>query len=195
MRLFILISLLTLLVNSQALSQKSQKVKPTVNDLKFLIGEWEITFDFYDTHHPEKGIWFTEEGTMKCEFDMFYNGKPRFITCKGKVKSNSGRFKGREREFRESIRYGNFVSGFERVGIYSNWPGTAEELLFYYPEDRKIEIKGQLRVREGLERYEDVYQFNEDYTSFTRRNVANFPDMPVPLYNLTLTGTGKKIKS
>ncbi|QSE97085.1 hypothetical protein [Fulvivirga lutea] len=162
-----------------------------VQDLDFLIGTWEITFDIYDTHHPEKGIIFSEIGRQECYYDLEHNGEPRFITCKGKV----AREDGRERTFQESIRYGNFSGTFERVGIFSNWPATSEELLFYHEAERRFEIRGELGVQDNmLERYEDIYQFNEDYTSYERKNVANFSNMPVTEYNVTLMGTGKKIK-
>ena len=167
----------------------AQEVKPTVRDLDFLLGTWDITFEIYDTHNPERGILFKERGVQHCSFDLEQNGEPMFITCRGEVTSD----KGRTRTFQESIRYGTFVNTFERIGIFSNWPGTSEELLYFHSDSRKIEIKGQLKVQDGmLERYEDIYSFNEEYTFYDRRNVANFSDMPVKEFNLTLVGTGRK---
>ncbi|MEX0313004.1 MAG: hypothetical protein AB3N18_02425 [Allomuricauda sp.] len=173
-------------------SQESTK-KPTIKDLDFLIGKWEVQFDFYETHHPEKGVWFTEKGEQTCYYSLNLNGEPKYILCEGKLICDSGRFKGRERTFLSAIRYGNFVDGFERIGIFSNWPGTAIELLDYSPKKNQITIKGKLDVRSGLERYQDVYSFDKTYTSYTRENVANFPDMPITQFNLTFKSVGKKM--
>ncbi len=181
-----------LLFISQVYAQDENKQKPSVQDLDFLIGTWDLDFKFYDTHKPEIGVWFTEKGAMVCEYGMLKDGVPKYIICSGQLKCDSGRFKDRQREFKTFIRYGNFVNGFERIGLYSNWPGTAKELLFYRSEKRIIEIKGELTVVEGIERYEDIYYFNEDYTSYTRINKANFPDMPVTQFNITHESTAKK---
>ena len=171
------------------------ETRPTVQDLDFMIGTWEITFKFYDTHAPEKGVIFTEKGTQKCEYDLDLNGVPMFITCKGELSCDSGKIKGRTRTIQESIRYGPFVNAFERIGLYSNWPGTGLETFQYEPNSHEIVIKGELAVQKGmLERYEDVYQFNEDFSYFERKNVANFSDMPITKFNLTLEGTGRKVR-
>jgi len=164
---------------------------PKVQDLDFLIGSWEITFEIYDTHDPSKGVLFSEKGRQQCYYDLPQNGEHRFITCKGEVTNSNGR----NRTFQESFRYSRFTKSFERVGIFSNWPSTAQELVTYDSIARKLILKGELPVQNNmLERYEDVYTFNEGYTQYTRRNVANFSDMPITLFNLTLTGTGNKIK-
>ncbi len=169
----------------------AQEKKLSIKELDFLIGTWEITFDIYDTHQPENGILFSEKGTQKCFYDLYQNDEPRFITCKGEVVREDGR----KRTFQESIRYGNFSGTYERTGIFSNWPATSKELLFYHEDERKFEIRGELDVKDHmLELYEDIYQFSEDYSRFEQRNVANFTDMPITEYNITLTGTGKKIK-
>ncbi|MEM9647926.1 MAG: hypothetical protein AAF969_05555 [Bacteroidota bacterium] len=174
---------------------QSEHQKPSVKDLDFLIGDWDISFEFYNTHHPEKGIWFTEKGNQTCYYDLDLNGEPRYIICKGEVTCDSGRFEGRKRSFMEAIRYGPFVESFERIGIYSNWPGTALERLNYDPSSRNMTIAGELEVREGKERYEDIYVFDENFNTYTRKNIANFPDMPISQFNLTVKGKGAKLMS
>ncbi len=190
-----LLTFLTVLFFSCTLFAQKAESKPSIRNLEFLIGTWEIQFEFYNTYHPEKGIWFTEKGTQTCYYDLDLNGEPKYIICKGEVICDSGRFKDRKRTFLEAIRYGNFVDGFERIGIYSNWPGTAKEYLNYDSIARAMTIQGELDVRNGKERYEDIYLFDEGNTSYTRKNVANFPDMPITKFNLTVKGTGKKIAS
>ncbi|WP_420601967.1 hypothetical protein [Flagellimonas sp.] len=189
------IQFLFVLFFSCTLFSQTKEQKPSIKDLDFLIGTWEIQFEFYNTYHPEKGVWFTEKGKQVCYYDLDLNGEPRYIICKGEVTSDSGRFKDRKRTFLEAIRYGNFVDGFERVGLYSNWPGTAKERLSYDSISRVMTIEGELEVRNGKERYEDIYSFDQNHTSYTRKNVANFPDMPITKFNLTVKGTGKKISS
>ncbi|MEP1094684.1 MAG: hypothetical protein ABJG78_06210 [Cyclobacteriaceae bacterium] len=178
-----------------ATSQKAEEKTPTVQDLDFLIGKWEITFEFYDTHDTTRGVYFTEEGFQICEYDLAYNGTPRYIVCQGELKAHGGKFEGRTREIYEAIRYGRFENSFERIGLYSNWPATGLEILKYDSAKGQFIIRGQLNVQNNmLERYIDTYQFNEDYTYFDRTNIANFSDMPFTEYNLTLKGTGRKVK-
>ncbi|MEK6153832.1 hypothetical protein WIW50_11255 [Flavobacteriaceae bacterium 3-367] len=177
-------------------AQEKPPSKPSVQDLDFLIGTWQISFSFYDTHKPERGVIFTETGTQECRYDMELNGVPMFITCEGEVTVDSGVFKGRTRSFREAIRYSSFIKkAFERIGLYSNWPATALETLSYNFEARTLEIRGELDVQKGLlERYEDIYRFNANYTEYTRTNVANFSDMPITEFNLTVEGQGAKLE-
>ncbi len=173
-----------------------QSTEPKIEDLNFLLGTWEITFEIYDTHQPERGVLFTEVGTQHCEADLLHRGAPAFITCTGKVTAteDSQVLAGRTREFRESIRFNRFIGALERIGQFSNWPTHSEEVVLFHPAKRTIEFKGELVVQDSLlERYEDIYQFNENYTAYERTNVANFSDMPVTVFNLTLKGTGKKI--
>ncbi len=196
MKHFLIVLFITILTSLQALAQDTPETRPTVQDLDFYIGTWEISFQIFDTHNPNQEALFTEKGTQICEYDLSYRGVPQFIICKGELVCDSGRYVGRTRSFQEAIRYGRFENSYERVGIYSNWPATGQELLWYDSAEARFVIKGELKVQDHmLERYEDVYQFNEDYTTYTRSNVANFSDMPITEYNLTLTGTGRKVKS
>ncbi len=177
------------------LSHAQDQQRPTVQDLDFLIGKWEISFNWYDTHQPGSLPYFREKGWQICEYDLELNGTPKFIICKGELEIDSGKYLGRKREILESIRYGRFENSFERIGLYSNWPATGLEILEYDSSKSQFIIRGQLNVQKNmLERYVDVYQFNEDYTAFERTNIANFSDMPSTEYNLTMKGTGKKIK-
>jgi len=190
-----LYTLVLVFLTLSAFSQKVKKTNPTVQDLDFLIGKWEITFKIYDTHNPDSAPVFTEKGWQICEYDMDLNGTPMFIICKGELKIDSGRNIGRTREIQESIRYSRFEKSFERIGIYSNWPATGLEILKYDSTKAKFIIQGQLNVQNNmLERYMDTYQFNKDYSYFDRTNIANFSDMPITVYNLTLKGTGRKMK-
>lgn len=177
---------------------KAQQL-PTVQDLDFLVGKWEIQFAFYDTHKPNTEPIFTEKGVRTCFYEMKYRGVPMFITCEGQLVINSTdddhtKGMGRTREFRETIRYSRFENSFERIGLYSNWPATGLETLFYDSTKRQFIIRGQLNVQNNmLERYVDTFQFNENYTYAERTNIANFSDMPIAEYNLTFKGTYKKI--
>lgn len=177
-------------ISTSCLSQNNTNVKPRVQDLDFLVGSWQIEFEIYDTERPERGVIITETGTQECTYDLALNGTPMFITCIGQMTSD----KGRKRTFRESIRYSQFSQSFERIGLYSNWPATGLELLAYYPKEKKMVTRGELGIQHGrLERYEDVYQFNDDHTSYSRINMANFSNMPMTEFNLTLKGRGKKV--
>lgn len=191
MRNLVFVVLLILVLPHAASSQENKNPRPTVQDLDFLVGTWEITFEIYDTHAPEKGVIFTEQGTQTCEYDLPLRGVPMFIVCKGEVTSD----RGRSRSFQESIHYSRFSKTFERIGIFSNWPAHSFEKVFYHQDERMLVLKGELSVQDGmLERYQDIYRFDETYGSYTRRNVANFSDMPVTEFNLTLAGTGKRIE-
>lgn len=195
MKQFHSVLLITILTSISLLAQDTPETRPTVQDLDFYVGTWEITFQIYDTHNPGQEALFTEKGTQVCEYDLSYRGVPQYIICKGQVVCDSRRYEGRTRSFQEAIRYGQFEDTYERVGIYSNWPATGLELLRYDSANARFIIKGELKVQDHmLERYEDIYQFNEDYSVYNRRNVANFSDMPITEYNLTLTGTGRKVK-
>ncbi len=164
---------------------------PKITDFEFLIGTWEITFDFYDPHKPERGVVFQETGTQECYYDLVLDGIPTYITCKGEVVSS----KGRKRTFQESIRYSRFEGRFIRVGLFSNWPATSQETLSFFPADRKFTIKGRLPYpRNRTELYQDIYLFNESYDTYEREHIANYPEMPLTEFNLALKGTGKKIK-
>lgn len=172
----------------------SQDKKLKVQDLDFLIGEWEVTLDFFRTHQPNEPAYFYEKGNMNCKYDMELNGVPMFIKCTSYLEVYRGKYKGRKRVTVEYIRYGNFSKGFERIGVFSNWPATAIETLKYVKSEHKFVIKGELVVPQGLERYQDTYTYNADYSEFKRRNIANFSDMPIAEFNLTYKGTGRKIK-
>ncbi len=189
------LTLSILAILSSILLHGQDQIRPTVQDLDFMIGKWEINFEWYDTHDTTRGMYFTEEGFQICEYDLELNGKPMFIICRGELVGRGGNFEGRKREIQAAIRYGRFENSFERIGIYSNWPATGLELLKYDSTNRQFVIRGQLNVqRNMLERYVDVYQFSEDYTSFERTNIANFSDMPLTEYNLTMKGTGRKVE-
>lgn len=181
------------LISFPSFAQTSNTVQaqiPKIQDLGFLVGTWDITFEIYDTHHPENGVLFIEKGRQVCSYELPNNGEPRFITCKGEVTSSKGRI----RTFSESIRYSRFSQSFERTGIFSNWPATSNEIIIYDPALRKMVIEGELEVENNmLERYEDIYLFSPDLSSYSRKNVANFSDMPITQFNLTLAGTGKKV--
>lgn len=186
-------SLIILLGMVSCLSVLAQGTeRPKVQELDFFIGNWEITFDWYDTHKPERGVIFTEKGNQQCRYEMELNETPMYIICEGQLVSSTGRV----RTIHEAISYNRFINAFERIGMYSNWPSHGVEKLLYHPDKRMFELRGELDVQDHvLERYEDFYYFNEDYTSFTRKQVGNFSDMPVSEFNLTATGTGKKVGS
>jgi len=195
MKHFSIISLLLIFF----LSGFSQERRPTVQDLDFLTGKWEIVFEIYDTHNPNTKPVFIEKGWQDCKYEMKLNGVPMFLTCKGQLVIDSTdednvRGLGRAREIIETIRYGRFSNSFERIGLYSNWPATGQEILKYDSLQRKIMIRGTLDVQDNmLERYIDTIQFNEDFTMAERTNIANFSDMPISEYNLTLKATYKKV--
>ncbi len=191
MKLLITLTALLIFFCSSLTGQNAAERSAKLNELNFLIGTWDLTFEWYDTHQPDSEVIFVEKGQQTCEYDFYQNGMPMFITCRGELKSD----RGRTRTIQESIRYGKFVQTFERTGLYSNWPATGNEVLYFDPTSRNITIYGELDVQNNmLERYEDVYQFNEDYSYFDRKNIANFSDMPITEFNLTMKGTGRKIK-
>ena len=80
------------------------------------------------------------------------------------------------------------------LGFILTGPLTAGNWDIFHPETRTLELRGELDVQNHvLERYEDFYRFNEDFSSFAREQIGNFSDMPVSTFNLTLKGSGKKI--
>ena len=188
--------LLLILLLAPSVSSAETGSRPTIKDLDFLLGDWDITLEIYDTHDPERGLLIIEKGTQSCKPELEERGEPQFITCVGEVTAaaDSPYQAGRTREFREAISYNRFLGSFERIGQFSNWPSHSQEILQYHAASRTIEIKGQLPVQDGMmERYEDIYTFSEDFTSYERVNKANFSDMPVTVFNITLKGTGTRI--
>ncbi|MDX1460950.1 MAG: hypothetical protein R3348_07830, partial [Xanthomonadales bacterium] len=117
---------------------------PSISELDFLLGTWEISFEIHDTHNPDRGVIIIEKGTQTCEKDLLYRGEPIFITCVGRVTAteDSPIAAGRTREFREAIRYNRFLGAFERIGQFSNWPAHAEEIVFYHPDTHSLELRG-----------------------------------------------------
>lgn len=189
-------ALLSLMFAVPLVADEAAEKKPTIQDLDFLVGTWRIRFEIYDTHQPDRGVLFVEEGTQTCRYDLPLNGEPKFIVCDAELEAQDGSESvgGRSRTFRESIRYNQFLGSFERIGHFSNWPSHSEERVFYHPDRRELETRGRLAVQDGLmERYEDIYTFSEDHRSYQRRNVANFSDMRETVYRLTLAGTGQRI--
>ena len=195
MRSIFILTLLAFLNSTATIAQDKSANTPTVQDLDFLIGTWDVIFQIYDTHNPGGKPIFTEKGYETYEYALDLNGIPMFIICTGELIREDGKRKKRVRQFQESIRYDRFVNSFEQIGLYSNWPGTGLETLEYDSVGRTIISKGQLAVQDGmLERYQDFFQFNEDYTYYEHTNRANFSDMPVPEFNLTSKSIGRKRK-
>ena len=185
------ISVISLLLST--LFVQSQN-KHTIKDLDFLIGTWEVEFDWYDTHKPGSKPEFSEKGTMVCSYDLDYRGTKKFIFCRSSLDTNEGRLKGRYRETLAVIQWSKFSNSFEKTGVFSNWPSTGIMTFTFNPLKRTFYLEGKLGVQDGMiERFAETYQFNKDYTEFERRNVANFSDMPITEYNLTMTCKGKKI--
>jgi hypothetical protein len=192
------IIILTLFAVSTSFARNKSNKTPTVQDLDFLIGTWDVAFHIYDTHNPGSKPIFTEKGYETYEYALGLNGVPMFIICTGELVRGDGKGKKRIRQFQESIRYGRFVHSFEQIGLYSNWPGTGLETLEYDSVGRTIISKGQLAVQYGmLERCQDFFQFNDDYsyyehTNYEHTNQANFSDMSVLEFNLTSKSIGQK---
>ena len=183
--ILLLIPLFSAVVHSQN--------EPSIEDLDFLIGTWEVEFDWYDTYKPGSKPEFSEKGTMVCSYDLDYRGTKKFIFCRYSLDTYEGRLKGRYRETLEVIQWSKISNSFEKTGVYSNWPSTGIMTFTFNPSKRAIYLEGKLGVQEGmLERFAETCQFNEDYTAFERRNVANFSDMPITEFNLTMTSKGKK---
>ncbi|MEQ9593419.1 MAG: hypothetical protein RLN86_12505 [Cyclobacteriaceae bacterium] len=186
-----LITLFFTLSTSVTFSQNAAERSTLLKELDFLIGTWDVTMEWYDTHKPGSERLFIETGQQTCAYDFYQDGLPMFITCRGEVTSD----RGRRRTIQESIRFGKFSGTYERTGLYSNWPATGKELLYFDSDNHKFVIYGELDVQDNmLERYEDIYKFDDNYSSFTRKNVANFSDMPITQFNLTMIGIGKKVR-
>ncbi|WP_422861453.1 hypothetical protein [Flagellimonas sp. W118] len=192
MKKLILILFAVLMVNNIQ-SQDNIKKNPVVQDLDFLIGTWEVEFDWYNTHNPGSESEFSEKGTMVCYYDLDYRGTKKFIFCKFSLHTDKGRLKGRYRETLEVIQWSKFSNAFEKTGVFSNWPATGTGTFIFDPLKRTFYYEGELGVQDGMiEKMVETYQFNEDYTAFEKRNIANFSDMPITEFNLTMTCKAKK---
>ncbi len=185
------LAILVTLFSTTLLAQKPINKEPTIQDLEFLIGKWEINFDLYNTKKPEKGIVSRESGFQICEYALSTNDVPMFIICTGEVTNE----KGRTRSFQESIRYSQFSQSFERYGLFSHWSSTSKELLVYEAEKRLIAINGSLGYSRGrTERYVDRIVFDESFKTYQREHKSNLSDMPGDIYNLGLKGQAKKVE-
>jgi len=191
MRALFLTCLIILGSSTLGWTQEESEPKPTIQDLDFLIGTWDVTFGFYDPRKPGSEVALTEKGIVICKFDMEFNGIAKFIVCEGKMDGSNGW----KRTFKEYTEYNRLKNTFERIAIYSNWPGMARDQVIYNSEERLLDIRGTLDVQNHLvERYQDYYRFNEDFTAYERTAVSNFSDMPVDEYNLVFKSSARKIK-
>ncbi len=190
-----LATLIMVLATFGTYSQKKPNKESNIKDLDFLVGTWEVHFDWYDTYKPGTEPEFSERGTMVCTYELDYRGTKKFIFCKFVLDAYEGRLKGRHRETLAMIQWSKLSGSFERTGVYSNWPSTGTDTFTFNPETRTMYAEGKLGVTDGMiERFAETTQFNEDYTEYQRRNVANFSDMPITEYNLTMISTAKKIR-
>ncbi|HXV73653.1 MAG TPA: hypothetical protein VD713_02885, partial [Sphingomonadales bacterium] len=81
MRILLTLASALVLAAFSAHAQETPAPKPTVQDLEFLLGEWDIRTEFYDPYKPEEGIDFVETGTRSCRFDIEHKGVPMFVVC------------------------------------------------------------------------------------------------------------------
>ena len=186
-RLSLLSTLLTMTFIAYSQEKKGEDLK--VQDLDFLIGKWEISFDLYNAKKPNKGVVSKEKGFQICEYALATNDEPMYIICTGEVTNE----KGRKRTFQESIRYNRFLKSFVRYGLFSHWPEQSRETLSYDPISRTLTITGTLGYSKGrIERYYDTYVFNNELTSYQRTHFTNLSDMPIMEFNKGLTGSANK---
>ena len=193
MKILVAALCLTVGLTSVGLTQEEgSEPKPTIQDLDFLVGTWEVSFDFYNPREPGSEPRFFETGVVTCSYDMEFNGVAKFIVCEGKMDGSNGW----KRTFKEYTEFNSLKDSFERIAIYSNWPGMARDLVIFDSEKKVLDVRGTLDVEDHIvERYQDYYNFNDDFSAYERVVHTNFSDMPVNEYNLVFKSTAKKLAS
>ncbi len=98
-----------------------------------------------------------------------------------------GKSAGQKRETLEMIQWRRFSNSFTRTGVTAIGLQQVLRLFISIPNKRVFQLERTLGVQEGMtKQYPEVHLFSEDYRSFTRRGVANFSNMPITEYNLTM---------
>jgi|GEM_PF-3324499 len=175
-------------------AQDTEEPTPTIEDLDFLIGDWEIVNHLYYHHEPDR-LLFVEHGKMSCDYDLKLNNEYRYIVCRGDwVVVEGSQQVGRKRQTMDAISYNRFLGTLEEIGVYSNWPSHGANRLRLDPEARTVTAEGELLLANNVtERLQTVYSYNEDYTAYTSRNVANFSDLPITQFNRVFEGRATKV--
>ena len=188
----LVIAAASLMISATALAAEEKELAPTIQDLSFLIGEWEIESHIYYHDEPDR-LLFVENGKKTCAYDLRLNEKPMYITCNGQWTVENDNRK-RYRETRDSIRYNRFFGGFEEIGVYSNWPAHGANRMRFDKETRTLVIEGELELPDGvIERLQTTIVYNETFDAYEARNVANFSYLPVTQFNRVFTETGRKV--
>lgn len=189
MRIVWLVSLLVLGLPALGLPQENTPPTQTIRDLDFLIGTWAIRTEHFDPRNPEAGVELEETGTMTCRYDFEFNGSPAFIVCEHELTGSNGW----HRMVLQYLRYSRFTDAFQFVGMFTNWPAAARGTLHNHPEERELELRYDLEVRNAIERGQDLYFFNDDFSEFRIEGVSNMSDMGITEFNPAFTTVGKKI--
>ena len=175
----------------QTKAQDASDPAPTIQDLSFLIGEWEVEFDYFDAHQPQRGRVGGGKGRQLCDYDLKQNDEARFISCHGEITSENGAV----RTFAEYYRYNRYQNRFERTSLFSNWPFDGIAVLEIDAENRRLTAQGEFIVARGLtERISAEIQFNENYSAYTLSGVENYSDMPITEFNPSIRGHARKLR-
>lgn len=184
-----------LLALTHPVSAEENQPAPEITDLDFLIGEWDIENRLYYHAQPER-LLFVEKGRMQCSYDLPLNGKNKYILCRANWEVTEGSQQvGRTRQTLEAISYNRFARSFEEIGVYSNWPSHGANRLRHDPDKHVVVLEGTLMLKDHVvERLQTTIFYNEDYTEYSSRNVANFSNMPVTQFNRVFEGRGRKLR-
>ncbi|MHA7872952.1 MAG: hypothetical protein ACX939_11435, partial [Hyphococcus sp.] len=174
-------------------AQEHNGEAPTIRDLDFLIGVWEIENKVYYHYEPDR-LLFVEKGRQECRYDLLLDEEPQYITCEGQWRVDQDD-RQRYRETRTSISYNRFMGAFEQIGVYSNWPSHGANRVTFDSETRVMFLEGELEVQDNvIERLQDKRTYNEDLTAYDVVNVANFSNLPITQFNRVYEGKGRKVE-
>ncbi len=189
------LGLTALVATASPLNATDNEKVPTITDLDFMIGEWEIENRLYYHHEPDR-LLFVERGNMVCDYDLLLNGENKYIVCRGNWTVIEGTQQvGRTRQTLDAISYNRFLGAFEEIGVYSNWPSHGANKLQFDPDRRTVTIEGELMLSNNIvERLQTTITYNDDYSAYTSRNVANFSDLPITQFNRVFEGRAEKVK-
>ena len=178
-----------------ATAQDAEDPMPSIQDLDFMIGEWEIENTVY-YHYESDRVLFVERGVKTCEYDLKLNDENRYIICRGDWTVTEGSQQvGRTRQTMTAISYNRFLGSFEEIGVYSNWPSHGANRFSLDPNSRTVTIEGELMLANHVvERLQTTLAYDEDYASYTSLNVANFSDLPITQFNRVFEGHGRKVR-
>ena len=147
------------------ITYSTQAQTPSIHDLDFLIGTWQVREDIADKNWWEKT---TRIG--------HYTLDSTFIELEAESISSTGK----ERTYRWFIHYNSRLEQFEMISMFSNWHKVQKDILEWDAENRKLTIRhGDTDPNEYHERFGEM-TFAEDFSEYEWKGENKYGDRENP---------------